>query len=211
MKPFNFVPPPPEVGKPGSSVLIFHDAIYQGFIVRFTLLEEVFPSLFCAYAKSELSNHSVSLGTQAPMRVVESTFNQGSKTPGTSPFSVLPSVCKTLQELRHVPHRLVYWSHSHLPTLSYLVSVDNNASHIFSFSCLRLVSNGCYCFVSVTGLGGSTLLSVSICSFFCLVSSFFDFLINSPIAVAQIFLSHSLPAWRPRVGVKLLIVDNIFS
>ena len=24
---------------------------------------------------------------------------------------------------------------------------DNNTSHIFSFTCLRLVSNGCYCFV----------------------------------------------------------------
>ena len=61
-------------------------------------------------------------------------------------------------------------------------------------TCLRLVSNGCYCFVSVTGLGGSTLLSVSIRSFFCLASSFFAFLIYSPIAVTQIFLFHSLPA-----------------
>ena len=37
---------------------------------------------------------------------------------------------------------------------------------------------------------------------FCLLPSFFSFLIYSPIAVAQIFLSHSLPAWRPRVGVN---------
>ena len=87
-------------------------------------------------------------------------------------------------------------------SLSHLVSVDNNTSHIFSFACLRPVSNGCYCFVSVTGLGGSTLLSVSIRSFFCLASCFFAFLIYSPIAVAQIFLSHSLPGWRPRVGVN---------
>ena len=84
--------------------------------------------------------------------------------------------------------------------ISHLVSVGNNNSHIFSFTCLRLVPNVCYCFVSVTGLGGSTFLSVSIRSVFCLVSSFFAFLIYSPIAVAQIFLSHSLPAWRPKVG-----------
>ena len=89
-----------------------------------------------------------------------------------------------------------------VPSLSHLVSVDNNTSPIFSFTCLRLVPNVCYCFVSVTGLGGSTLLSVSIRSVFCLVSSFFAFLIYSPIAVAQIFLSHSLPAWRPKVGVN---------
>ena len=79
-----------------------------------------------------------------------------------------------------------------VPSLSHLVSVDNNTSHIFSFTC----------FVSVTGLGGSTLLSVSIRSVFSLVSYFFVFLIYSPIAVAQIFLSHSLPAWRPKVGVN---------
>ena len=89
-----------------------------------------------------------------------------------------------------------------VPSLSHLVSVDINISHIFFFTCLRLVSNGCFCFVSVTGLGGSTLLSVSIHFFFCLVSSFFAFLIYSPIAVAQIFLSHSLPARRLRVGVN---------
>ena len=71
-----FVPPPPEVGKPGSSVLICHEAIYQGLIVRFTLLEEVFSSLVCARAKSELSNHCVSLSTQAHMRVVESTLTR---------------------------------------------------------------------------------------------------------------------------------------
>ena len=71
-----FVPPPPKVGKPGSSVLIFHEAIYQGLIVRFTLLEEVFFSLVCARAKSELSNHCVSLSTQAHMRVVESTLTR---------------------------------------------------------------------------------------------------------------------------------------
>ena len=86
-----------------------------------------------------------------------------------------------------------------VPSRSHLVSVDKNTSHIFSFTCLRLVSNGSYCFVLVTGLGGSTLLSVSIRSFF---SSFFAFLIYSPIAVAQILLSHSLPAWRPRVGMN---------
>ena len=89
-----------------------------------------------------------------------------------------------------------------VPFLSHLVSVDDNTSHIFSFTCLRFVSNFCYCFDSVTGLGGSTLLSVSIRSVFCLVSSFFAFLIYSSIAVAQIFLSHSLPAWRLRVGVN---------
>ena len=37
---------------------------------------------------------------------------------------------------------------------------------------------------------------------FCLLPSLFSFLIYSPIAVGQIFLSHSLPAWRPRVGVS---------
>ena len=71
-----FVPPPPEVGKPGSSGLMLHEAIYQGLIVRFTLLEEVFPSLVCARAKFELSNHSVFLSTQAHMRVVESTLTR---------------------------------------------------------------------------------------------------------------------------------------
>ena len=71
-----FVPPPPEVGKPGSSDLMLHEAIYQGLIVRFTLLEEVFPSLVCARAKFELSNHSVSLSTQAHMRVVKSTLTR---------------------------------------------------------------------------------------------------------------------------------------
>ena len=71
-----FVPPSPEEGKPGSSVLMFHEVIYQGLIVRFTLLEEVFSSLVCARAKSELSNHSVSLSTQAHMRVLESTLSQ---------------------------------------------------------------------------------------------------------------------------------------
>ena len=48
-------------------------------------------------------------------------FNQGSKTPGTSPFGVLPPLCATLQELRHVPHWMVYWSHSHLPTVTAVV------------------------------------------------------------------------------------------
>ena len=71
-----FVPPPPEVGKPGSSDLMLHEAIYQSLIVRFTLLEEVFPSLVCARTKFELSNHSVSLSTQAHMRVVESTLTR---------------------------------------------------------------------------------------------------------------------------------------
>ena len=52
-----FLPPLPEVGKQGSSVLMFYEASYQGFIVRFTLLK-VFPSLVCARAKSKLSNHS---------------------------------------------------------------------------------------------------------------------------------------------------------
>ena len=69
-----FVPPPPEVGKPGSSDLMLHEAIYQGLFVRFTLLEEVFASLVCARAKFEPPNHSVSLSTQAHMRVVESTL-----------------------------------------------------------------------------------------------------------------------------------------
>ena len=71
-----FVPPPPEVDKPGSSDLMLHEAIYQGHIVRFTLLEEVFPSLVCARGKFELSNHSVSLSTQSHMRVVESTLTK---------------------------------------------------------------------------------------------------------------------------------------
>ena len=71
-----FLPPPPEVGKPGSSVLMFHEATYQGLIVRFTLLEKVFPSLVCARAKSELSNHSVSLSTLAQMQVVESSLTR---------------------------------------------------------------------------------------------------------------------------------------
>ena len=70
-----FLPPLPEVGKQGSSVLMFHEATYQGFIVRFTVLE-VFPSLVCARAKSELSNHYVFLSTLAHMRVVESTLTR---------------------------------------------------------------------------------------------------------------------------------------
>ena len=135
-------------------------------------------------------------------------------------YSVVRSLCflfwsKAFPALRVPPLRMMAvclkWittvsfspSPNHMvPSLSQLVSVDNNTTHIFSFTCLRLVSNGCFCFVSVTGLGGSTLLSVSIRSFFCLASSFFAFLIYSPIAFAQIFLSHSLPAWRPRVGVN---------
>ena len=71
-----FLPPLPEVGKQGSSVLMFHEASYQRFIVRFILLKEVFPSLVCARAKSELSNHSVFLSTLAHMWVVESTLNR---------------------------------------------------------------------------------------------------------------------------------------
>ena len=58
-----FVPQAPDVGKSHSSVLLFHEAIYQGLIVRFTPLEEVFPSLVCCHEKSELSTHSVSLCT----------------------------------------------------------------------------------------------------------------------------------------------------
>ena len=74
---YAFLPPPPEVGKPGSSVLMFHEATYQGLIVfRFTLLEEVFPSLVCARAKSELSNHSISLSSLAHTQVVESTLTR---------------------------------------------------------------------------------------------------------------------------------------
>ena len=117
----------------------------------------------------------------------------GLSSSGTSPFGVLPPAYKTL---RHVPHWLVNYSHSHFvnsycccplhvlsllfhsfpstqcfssqddgrsprvdhrittvsfPLSPYLISVDNNTSHLFSFMCLRLVSNGCFCFVSVTG------------------------------------------------------------
>ena len=229
---------------------MFHESTYQGLIVRFTLLNEVFPSLVCARAKSELSNHSVFLSTLAHMRVVESTltrvvkprahrhlvlylpsvqlyrssatFHTGWCTEVTlicpqllcCPLLVLsllvqsfPSPpCSFSQDDGRSPrvdHHCFIFAFSQpygAISLSHLVSVDNNTSHIFSFTCLRLVSNGCYCFV--TDLGGSTLLSVSIHSFFCLASSFFAFLIYSPIAVAQIFLSHSLPAWRPRVGVN---------
>ena len=72
-----FIPPPPDVGKPRYSVLIFHEDIYQGLIVHFIPLEEVFPSLVCGCAKFELSTHSVSLCTPAHLRVVVSTFYQG--------------------------------------------------------------------------------------------------------------------------------------
>ena len=122
--------------------------------------------------------------------------------------SFLSPPCSSFQDDGRSPrvdHHCLIFAFSQpymVPSLSHLVSVDNNTSHIFSFTCLRLVPNGCYCFVSVTGLGGSTLSSVSIRSFFCLASSFSVFLIYSPIAVAQIFLSHSLPAWRLRVGVN---------
>ena len=101
-----------------------------------------------------------------------------------------------------------------VPSLSHLFSVDkdNNTYHIFSFTCLRLVSNGCFCFVSVT-TDRPWRFHVVICfnSFFLLPSLLFlcfsylferidkNYLLN---AVAQIFLSHSLPAWRPRVGVN---------
>ena len=71
-----FVPPPLEVCKPGSSVLMLHEPIYQGLIVRFTLLEEVFPSLVCARAKFKLPNPSVSSSTQVHMRVLESTLTR---------------------------------------------------------------------------------------------------------------------------------------
>ena len=72
------VPPPPDVVKAGFSVLMFHEAIYKGHIVRFTSLEEVFPSLVCGRAKFELSTHSVSLFPPAHLRVVHvSTFYQG--------------------------------------------------------------------------------------------------------------------------------------
>ena len=247
-----FLPPLPEVGKQGFSVLMFHEATYQSFIVHFTLLKEVFPSLVCARAKSELSNHSVFLSTLAHMRVGESTLTRVVK-PRAHRHLVLylPSVqlyrssatfhtgwcsevilicpqllcypllvlsllvqsfpsppCSSSQDdgrSSRVDHNCFIFALSQpygAISLSHLVSVDNNTSYIFSFTCLRLMSNGCYCFVSVTGLGGSTLLSVSIRSFFCLASSFFAFLIYSSIAVAQIFLSHSLPAWRPRVGVN---------
>ena len=101
-----FVPLPPDVGKPRSSVLMFHEAIYQGLIVCFTPLE-VFPRLVCGRAKSELSTHSVSLGTPSHLRVVVSTFNQGCLPSGTSAFGVLLPVCATLQGLRHVPHWLL--------------------------------------------------------------------------------------------------------
>ena len=149
-------------------------------------------------------------------------FNQGSKTPGTSPFGALPPVCAFLQELRHVPHWLVYWSHSHLstvtavvrslcslfwfkafptlhapplrmmavhlewitvsfssspnhmvPSLSHLVSLDNNTSNIFSFTCLRLVSNCCYCIVSVTDRPWRFHVVICFNSFFLLPSLLF--------------------------------------
>ena len=203
-----FLPPPPEVGKPGSSDLMLHEAIYQGLIVRFTLLD-VFPSLVCARTKFELSNHSVSLSTQAHMRVVESTLTRVVKHRAHRHLVFyLPSVqlyrssaafhtgwCTEVTII--CPQLLLFsapcalsllvqsfpsppWSSSQdngrsprvdhhyfifsffqtygAISLSHLDSMDNSTSHVFSFTCLRLVSNVCYCFVSVTGLGGSTLL-----------------------------------------------------
>ena len=115
-----FLPPLSEVGKQGSSVLMFHEATYQDFIVRFTLLKEVFPSLVCARAKSRTFQSLRLFEHTSPHASSGMHFNQGSKTPGTSPFGALPPVCATLQELRHVPHWLVHWSRSHLPTVTLL-------------------------------------------------------------------------------------------
>ena len=112
-----FVPPPPEVGKPGSSDLMLHEAIYHGLIVCFTLLEEVFPSLVCARAKFELSNHSVSLSTQAHMRVLESTLTRVVEHRAHRHLVFyLPSV----QLYRSFATFQTGWC-----TLSHLVSVDN--------------------------------------------------------------------------------------
>ena len=188
-------------------------------------------SLVCARAKFELSNHSVSLSTQAHMRVVESTLTRvvelrahrhlvfylasvqlyrSSATFHTGWCTEVTLICPQLLLLSapcalssgpklssppcsssqddgrspRVDHHCFIFAFSQTYgaislSLSQLVSVDNNASHIFSFTCLRLESNVCYCFVSVTGLGGFTLLSVSIRSVFCLVSSLFLSILRS--------------------------------
>ena len=181
---------------------MFHEDIYQGLIVGFTPLEEVFPRLVCGRAKSELSNHSVSLCTPAHLRVLVSTFNQGcfprahrhlvfyllsaqlyrssatfhtgwctAVTHFAHSYCCFPLLVLSLfwfiafQALSASPLTMMLVrlelistvsfspSPSHMVrSLSSLNSVDNNTSHLFSFVCLRLVSNGCYCFVSVTGM-----------------------------------------------------------
>ena len=216
---------------------MFHEAICQGLIVRFTPLEEVFPSQFVAVQSPNFpitlplcaSPPTCELWSPPLTRIVFlghiaiwcSTSRLYNST-GAPPRSIL--VC-ILQSLSFRPQLLMfalvlsllvhsfpspqcfysqddgrsprvdhhcfifaYFQPYGAISLSPLFSVDNNTSHLFSFMCLRLVSNGCYCFVSVTDLAGSMLLSVSIRSFFCLFSSFFAFLISSPLNVVQIFL-----------------------
>ena len=237
-----FISPPPDVGKPRPSVLIFHEGIYQGLSIRFTPLEEVFPTLVCGRAKSKFSSHFVILCTPTHLRVVVSTFYQGCLTrahrhlvfylPSVQLYwssaafhtgwynavtlisptvtAVVRSVCSHFWSIAFPsPQCFSYQDDGRSPKVDRhcLISAFSQPYgaiflplspgtttppisewYLFSFRFLRLVSNGCYCFVSVTGLAGSLLLSVSIYSFLCLVSSFFSFRISSPLAVAQIFL-----------------------
>ena len=92
---------------------MFHEAIYQGLIVRFSPLEEVFSRLVCCHEKSELSTHSVSLCTPRPLASCGLNLLPGLSSSGISPFGVLPPVNTILQELRNVSHWLVYCNHSH--------------------------------------------------------------------------------------------------
>ena len=108
-KTVQFVPLPPEVGKPGSSDLMLHEAIYQGLKAYCSLhtigglpQPRLCPCKVRTFQSLRLFKHP------SPHASSGIHFNHGSKTPGTSPFGVLPPVCATLQELRHVPHWLVY-------------------------------------------------------------------------------------------------------
>ena len=190
------------------------------------------------------------------MRVVESTLTKvvEHRAHRHLVFYLPTPVCATLQELRHVPHWLVYWSHSHLPTVTAVVRslcslfwskafptlrapplspvsgwwpFAKSGSPLFHF---RLLPN-IWCHLSLTLSPWTTTPPIYLLlhlfktrvkrlllfclsdrpwrfhvviyfNSFCLLPSLFSFLIYSPIAVAQIFLSHSLPAWRPKVGVN---------
>ena len=230
---------------------MFHEATYQGLIVRFTLLEEVFPSLVCARAKSEFSNHSVSLSTLAHMQVVESTLTRvvkprahrhlvpfllsvqlyrSSATFHTGWCTEFTLICPQLL-LLSAPCALSLLVQS-FPSPPCSSSQDDGRSprvdhrFIFAFSqpygaislshCLFGQQHLQYLLLHLFKTRVKRLLlyclsdtpwrfHVVICfnSFFLLPSFLFlRFFIYSPIAVAQIFLSHSLPAWRPRVGVN---------
>ena len=87
--------------------------LLRPYCLLHTILEDVFSSLVCGRAKSELSTHSVSLCATAHLRVVVSAFSQGCL-PWVHHHIVfyLPSV-QLYRSSTIVPHWLVYCNHSH--------------------------------------------------------------------------------------------------